>query len=277
MPLLTNDLTQARRAFELLEARAQSAEQRADTLQAKVAFQPPPSRDFSQLLRDRLLVLEAENAKLRSQVEQLSLLKADLPLQAFIAAIGMAAAIGEASMPDRAIPFISATVQSYLAPSEMGIGLRFRTPESVGLGTGLSTTSFEIVNVPSPPGVPSPRSLYAVLQEKQRVFSIPFVARFGPAAGIVTEIAKTLAATDSWNFTFLLQSAGTVSALETKLGSLLTGVVPPDTATAYSTAVQSLVALTTALGTKPNPVVGDLLALAVALDMTTNALKSFLP
>ena len=125
MPLLTDDPEQARKAFRLLEARAQSAEQRADVLQAALAFKPAATPGFSRLLSDRVLQLEAENASLRTQLDQLSKFTPDIALEKFVSALAMSVAIGEASMPDRAIPSISATVQSYIAPSTAGVGLRF--------------------------------------------------------------------------------------------------------------------------------------------------------
>src|SRR5438445_3457632 len=166
MPLLTDDLKSARQSYELLESRLQSAEQRAETLQAALRVQPPPLLDEIRLLRQRILALEAENNKLHSELDQLKQSRTDMPLQDFVAAIGLAAAIGEASMPDRAIPSVAVALQSYLTPGEKSVSLRFQPPELGALAAGLSTTSFEIAKVPSAPGVAAPPNLYSVLQEK---------------------------------------------------------------------------------------------------------------
>ena len=275
MPLLTDDPEQARKAFRLLEARAQSAEQRADVLQAALAFKPAATPGFSRLLSDRVLQLEAENATLRIQLDQLSKFTPDIALEKFVSALAMSVAIGEASMPDRAIPSISATVQSYLAPGAAGVGLRFQAPELAATDARLSTTSFEIAKVPVPPGTAAPRSFYAVLQEKQRVCTDPFLAKSLQASAIIVEVAKTLANTDSWSFNFLAQSVFTIAGLEKKLADSLKATGKD--ATAYGAAVDNLIALDNTLRAKTNPVVGDLLALVAALDAATSALKTLLP
>ena len=187
----------------------------------------------------------------------------------------MSVAIGEASMPDRAIPSISATVQSYLAPGAAGVGLRFQAPELAATDARLSTTSFEIAKVPVPPGTAAPRSFYAVLQEKQRVCTDPFLAKSSQASAIIVEVAKTLANTDSWSFNFLAQSVFTIAGLEKKLADSLKAAGKD--ATAYEAAVDNLIALDNTLRAKTNPVVGDLLALVAALDAATSALKTLLP
>jgi hypothetical protein len=276
MPLLTDDLKNARQSYELLESRLQSAEQRAETLQAALRVQPQSVLDEIPLLRQRILGLEAENNKLRSQVDQLKQDRTDVPLQDFVAAIGLAAAIGEASMPDRAIPSVGVAVQSYLAPSEKSVNLRFQPPELGALAAGLSTTSFEIAKVPSAPGVAAPPNLYSVLQEKQSVYTNPSIVQLEPVPLIIAEVAKTLANTGGWDFSFLLQSAANIAALEKRLVPLLVQVVPHETLATYAAAVDALVVLTTALGAKANPVVGDLLAVTSALAATTGALRTSL-
>ena len=276
MPLLTDDLKNARQSYEVLESRLKSAEQRAETLQAALRVQPQSVLDEIPLLRQRILGLEAENNKLRSQLDQLKQSRTDVPLQDFVAAIGLAAAIGEASMPDRAIPSVGVAIQSYLAPSENSVSLRFQPPELGAIAAGLSTTSFEIAKVPSAPGVAAPPNLYSVLQEKQSVYSNPLIIRFDPAPQIITEVAKTLANTGGWDFSFLLQSAANIATLEKRLAPLLVQLVTPETLSAYTAAVDALVVLTTALGAKANPVVGDLLAVTSALNATTGALRTSL-
>src|SRR5215813_10161108 len=138
MPLRTNDILQARAAYEALEARAQSAERRATQLQTLIAQLrklPPPEVDLLSLLRQRILDLETENIGLRNQLDQL----AQLNTQDFVVATDLGASIGKASMPDRSITSLEAN----LAPAE--------------------------------------RSLYAVLQDKQRLLAEPFLTALAPA------------------------------------------------------------------------------------------------
>lgn len=276
MPLLTENLKDARQSYELLESRLQSAEQRAEILQAALRVQPPLAVDETRLLRQRILRLEAENNQLRSQLEQLKRSRTEVPLQDFVAAIGLAAAIGEASMPDRAIPSVGVAVQSYLTPGEKSVSLRFQPPELGAFAAGLSTTSFEIAKVPSAPGVVAQPNFYSVLQEKQSVYTNPLFIRLEPAPQIITEVAKTIANTGGWNFSFLVQSAARIAALEKRVVPLLSPVVTREIQASFTAAVDELVVLTTALGSKANPVAGDLLAVASALDATTAVLRTSL-
>jgi len=280
MPLFTDDMGQAQVAYRALESRAVGAERHAQALQAVIADLRArlavPFDDVASL-RQRILDLEAENFKLRTQIDELARLKIDLPLQNFIASVGLAAAIGEASMPDRAITALAAKAQAYLAPSEGGVGLRFQQPELGALAVGLSATSFDLAKVPPPPGRPAPRNLYAVLQEKQRVFTNPFWSRFEPATRLVVEVAKILSDVGGWNFAYLAQSASALAALEKLLAPFVAEASPPETASAYTAAVDALSALADSLKAKANPVAGDLSALSAALDAVTNSIRTFLP
>jgi hypothetical protein len=275
MPLFTDNIDQARRAYNAVESRAQSAEQRAMLLEAIVAAlraQAPDTTDIA-LLRQRILDLEAENVQLRKQLEDLARVKADMSLQQFVESIGLAAAVGEASMPDRAIVAIAMTVQAYVSPSDSDVGIRFQQPELGALAVGLSSTSLEVAKIPPQAGVAAPRNLYAVMQEKQHVYSDPFWTRFEQAAQIVAEIAKVFANTGGWNASYLIQAAANIAAIEQDLVSAIAAAVPSETAAEYRAAVDALSALTSALSAKASPVAGDLFALSAALDTTTSAAR----
>jgi hypothetical protein len=280
MPLRTDDILQARSAYDALEARALSAERRAAQLQALIAQLrklPPPEVDVLALLRQRILDLEAENIGLRKQLDQLAQLKTDLMLQDFVAAMGLAAVIGEASMPDRSITSLAAKVQTYLAPADRGVGLRFQQPELGALAVGLSTTAFEVAKVPPAPGVPAPRSLYAVLQDKQHLLGEPFFSAFAPATQALVKIAEMFANTGAWRFEYLAQAAAGLAASERDLASLLAQKLGSDAVAANVSSVEALAALADSLTGKANPVAGDLLALGSALDLTTSSLRSLVP
>jgi len=277
MPLRTDDLRQARVAYRALEGRMQSAERRAEQLAARLSTIGPQlaASDETAPLRQRIVDLEAENFRLRTALDKLAQLKADLPLQTLVAGLGLAAAIGEASMPNRAVASIGATVQTYLLPGEEGLGLRFQQPELGAFAVGLSATAFELAKVPPAPGVPAPRSLYAVLQDKQRVLAEADIARLAPAAQLQAKIAELFANSGAWHFGYLVQAAADMATQERALAALIaqqaTGGVPG----AYRAAVEALAALTAALTGKANPVAGDLLALCSALDASTAALRAF--
>ena len=287
MPLVTDNIQEARTAYNVLEARAQAAEQLAQTLQSTLdaVRKPPPRLGEVSDIRQVLLNREAENTRLRTQLQQAIVTKSDLPLASFIAAIGLAAAIGEATMPDRTISSLAVTLQTHLSLADASVGLQFFQP---GVGTpsdSLSTTTFEVAKVPPQPGVPAPRNLYTVLQDKQAAYSDPVWAQFKtssqppsqPANDVVVAVAVVLNNTSAWNFPYLLQAATAIGNLEKTLAALVTAGRPSDAATAYATAVSSFLALTTALTGKSPAVAGDLLALTASADNVTRVARTLFP
>lgn len=279
MPLITNNIDEARLAYTALENRAVSAEQRADTLQTTVdrlTTAQPILAAVADRLSQRAVDQEAANAQLRAQ--QAGQVSPDTPLDRFIASFGLAAALGEATMADRAVTSIAATVQGFLVAPAGGAApaLRFYQPEFGAPGTA-GSASFEITKTPPAAGAAAPRTLYAVLRDKQAMFDDPFWARFvtaavppsQPARQIVVELAKVLAAAGSWDFAFLVREAATLAALESTLAGL---AAPSPRAASYAAAVTALSSLVAALAptVKAAPVAGDVYALASALDATTS-------
>ncbi len=288
MPLFTDDIEQARIAYGVLEGRARSAEQLVGTLQTALddlKAAQPLSFELAQAIRQRALDREAENVKLQTQVGQAVEVKADIPLQNFLASLGLAAALGESTMPDRTIPSISAILQTHITVAGAVVGLRFFQPGVGGDPASLTSTSFEIAKVPPQPGALARRNLYTVLQDKQSLYTNPFWNQFTattqppstPSADLVVTVATILANTGSWSFAFLLQSAVSIAGLEKNLSSLVAAALPGDSAVAFGAAADSALALTRALGNKNMPVAGDLFALTTSLDNTTNAARTLLP
>lgn len=292
MPLLTNDIFEARAAYSGLELRAQAAEQSAAVLQATVDHLSATQEALAQSVRLQFQY-SASQAQINGQLaaQQASQISPDVTLDDFIGSLGLAVALGEATMPDRAIGSVSVTVQSYLTfaagPDNVSrvAGLRLYQPE-LGTPAALATTSFELSKLAPQPGTPAPRSLYAVLQDKQAVFADAFWARFAtgtppasPAPQIVIEIAKVFANVGGWSFPFLIQEAATIAGLETTLSGLLGGSVAPEPLAAYSTVVGTLSSLTKALdpASRSNFVAGDLFALTAALDATTRTATTLHP
>jgi len=277
MPLLTNSIDQARTAYNVLEGRARSAEARAELLQAvlnKVAATPTEEQPAQ--LRQRILDLEAENLKLRRQLDDVAKLETDSSLADLVRSIGMAVAVGEATMPNRVISVVGASVQAYVLPTE-GVGLRFQQPELGALAAGLSTTRFELVQVPPASDAEAPRNLYAVLEDKQRVYTNPFWKSREPANRLVAEIAKVFGNLAGWSFPYLLQSAATLAGLEKELAQSLAHDIPAQLLQRYEEAIDSLQGQTSSLLSKPTHAAGDLAALTVALDATTRATAEFVP
>ncbi len=292
MPLVTDNILEARSAYNALELNTVSIQQRASTLQATVDNLSAKQHVLSQsagLLSQYAVSQVQANAQLTA--EQAGQVSPDVTLESFIASLGLAVALGEASMPGRTISSVTATVQSYLtfAPGPDGksqvTGLRFYQPE-LGTSSVLATTSFELTKVTAQPGAPAPRSLYAVLQDKQSLFADPFWTRFvtgnppaQPAAQIITEITKVFASIGAWSFPLIVQEAAAIAGFEITLSTLLAGAVPPERAAAYATVVAGLSNLAKALdpATRAGFVAGDLFALTAALDATTNIANTLRP
>src|SRR5262245_2277549 len=210
MPLPTDDILQARAAYEALEARAQSAERRAAQLQALIAQlrkMPPPEVDLLALLRQRILDLEAQNLGLRKQLDQLAQLKTDLLAQ-------------------------------NLAFAER----RVQQPELRALAEGPSNTAFEVAKVLAAPGVPASRGLYGVLQDKQQLLDEHLIKTFAPARQMLVKIAEIFVNAGVWGFEYLAAAAIGLAAAELDLARLLAQKLGPNAVAAYTSAVEALAA-----------------------------------
>jgi hypothetical protein len=280
VPLI--DIRSAATAYANLELLANAAQQNVVTLQASldaVSAQHQQLVDSVQQQSSLTTALIPANATLTAN--QATAVAPDLTLDNFIAALGLSIALAEATMPDRVINSVQASVQSYLTvtpgPNNTNVaGLRLYQPE-LGDPTALTTTSFELAKTTTP-DTPAPRSLYTVLQAKQAAFDNSFWTKFSsgtpaaqPAAEIVVEIAKVFAAIGGWSFPYLLGEATTIAGYETTLAGLLSGGTPADAVTAYAASVQALTTLTQSLAARSTYEAGDLFALTAALDATTTA------
>jgi hypothetical protein len=292
MALVTGNISQARAAYAAMEFRAQAAEHSVTALKASLDL-----LSASQAALTKSIGVQVQYTTNQAQIngqlaaQQASQISPDVSLDDFISALGLAVALGEATMPDRAISSVAVTVQSYLTVAvgpgntTRVTGFRLYQPE-LGAPSALATTSFELSKLAPQPGTPALRNMYSVLQDKQAVFADAFWTKFSggtppaePAQQLVIEITKVFANVGTWSFPFLLQEATTIAGLETTLIGLLGGSVPAPQLTAYTTVVAALSTLTTALNpaTRKNYVAGDLFALSAALDATTKVANMLLP
>ena len=289
MALLTDNIIEARAAYSNLELLADATQQRVVTLQATVDHLTSIHSELFETVRlqnDLTLSQISTNAQLTTQ--QVSTILPDVTLDNFIAALGLSIALAEATMPDRTIGPVSASVQSYLTlvPGPTGAfvpGLRLYQPE-LGQPSALANTTFDLQKLPVPAGTATPRSLYTVLQAMQAAFADSFWAKFSSgnppvqtASAIVAEVGKIFDAIGNWSFPYLLGEAGTLAGLETTLAGLIEGAVPADAVAAYTTSVQVLSNLLQALGARSMHVAGDLYALTAALDATTTLATALIP
>jgi hypothetical protein len=293
MPLITGNISEARAAYATLEFRAQAAEQSVTALKTSLDHLSATHQALTQSvgLQVQYTTSQAQiNGQLAAQ--QASQIMPDVSLADFIATLGLAVALGEATMPDRAISSVSVSVQSYLtvAPAGPGnvskvTGFRLYQPE-LGAPSALATTSFELTKLAPSPGTPALRSLYSVLQDKQAGFGNVFWSRFSsgtpavqPAQQIVIEISKIFASIGAWSFPYIIQEAATIAGLETTLAGLLGSSVPAQQAAAFTSVVGALASLTASLNpaNRSNFVAGDLFALTASLDATTKIANTLLP
>jgi hypothetical protein len=286
--LLTDNIEEARAAYSALEGRTLSAERLIATLQTAlsqaragepVSFQQ--TLDIQQTALDR----EADNVRLREQLQRAIVLKADLPLQEFIASIGLASALGEATMPDRTITSLAGTLQTHLVLAQSVVGLHFFQTGIDQEPASLSTTTFQLAKITPQPGAPVPRNLYSALQDKQSVYASGFWRKFTsatqppsqPAADIEAVTAMLLTNAATWNFPYLLQSTLQIGNLEKTLSGLVAAALPGNASTQFEEAVNSLLAVIGNMQGNTQPVAGDLFALTASLDAVTGAARGLLP
>jgi hypothetical protein len=279
MPLITGDIAQAREAYARLEGRLASAERRASTAEAALGDLLATHQrllDTTGVLQQRILDLEGINIELQRRLDQVTHFRADVGLVEFVTSVGLAVALGEASMPDRTVSGLSASIRTFLTPEGGVAGLRFPQPELGDLASGLTTTSFQLAKIPAPADVPAPRPLYTVVQDKQLIYSATRFAGMVAAGQLVTSASRLLADTGAWSFSFLVQQAGTIGSLEAMLADALPDR-PAGAREALAQAAVALSALTERLMALSRPSAGDLLALSTAMDTTSRAARAFLP
>jgi hypothetical protein len=216
------------------------------------------------LLRRRVVDLEAENIELREQLEQVGRSRAELPFAGLVDSVGLAVALGEATMPAHAISSVSMSAQAFLVPNGDGVGVRFQPPELADRAVGQSTATFELAKVPGEgPAIPS---LYAVLHEKRRLYSGAPFASGKDGKQLALELSRTLGAADSWTVEFLARQAEAIATLERRF----TGTARSGLAADARAAADEVLALADRLRRR-RPVAGDIYALAAALRASTSA------
>jgi hypothetical protein len=285
MPLITEDIFQARSLFNGVEVRAQNAEVASAILQSTVdRLTTVHASLVEHAVLQQSFVLGQIQVNAQQTAQQAAAVSPDLTLDNFIASLGLSIALAEATMPDRTISAASATVQSFLTfavgpdGKSSTVGLRLYQPE-LGAATALATTSFDLTKIPGGLTSPAQRSLYAVLQEKQALYSGSFWTALSsdsppaaPATQLVAEIVNVFAAIGNWSFPYLLQEAAAIAAFESSIAVAVAASPPPGTAPLvanYASSVANLSTLIAALNGRAMHVAGDLYALTSALDVTT--------
>jgi hypothetical protein len=279
MPLITDDIAQAREAYARLEGHLSSAERRASAATAALGDLLAAHQtvlDSIGVLQQRILDLERANIELQQQLDQVTRLRADVGLAGFVTSVGLAATLGEASMPDRAVSSLTASIRTFLTPDGGAVGLRFPQPEFGDIAAGLTTTSFQLTKMPALADTPAPRSLYTVLQDKQLIYSASRFEGISIAGQLVAAASRLLTDVGAWSFSFLVQEARTIGSLETRLADALPNQ-PGGARETLAQAAAALSALTDRLTNLSSPSAGDLLALSTAMDTTSRAARAFLP
>lgn len=217
------------------------------------------------LLQRRVAALETERIALEQRLDEVERSRSELPLANLVDSVGLAVALGEATMQQHAISSVSVSARIYIVPTVDGVGFRFQPPEQADHAVGLSTATFELAKVPGQgPAVPS---LYAVLDEKQRLYTTGPLASQKDARRLVAELHRTLAAADAWTIEFLVEQAEVIARLERRLAGAGTS------GEAAHAAADELSKLAERLEHR-RPVAGDVYALAAAFRATTAALAA---
>jgi hypothetical protein len=279
MPLDTDDIDEARVAYAALEARLAGLQQAAAAAQAGAAALLQANRgliDTIGPLRQRVLDLEGRNAELDAQVDAIAQLRADLTVADLVQSVGLALALGTATLADRTVPSATVNVQSYVAPAGGPVGLRLQQPELAGLPVGLSSTQFTLAQVPVGPQAPAPRPLFAVLLDKQRLYGGPPFEGVQAAAQLVAAAAQTLATAGSWTVPYLAGQASTIAGLEGQVAQALLAAGQAR-AGGLRDAARALGDAATAVATRARPVAADVWTLATLLDASTRAGQALAP
>ncbi len=114
MELVAENVDEARSAYASLAIRTQNAEATVAVLQATVAnlsSAVPIMAAQNALLSGYAIDQLQTNAQLAAQ--QAGEVSPDVTLDGFVRSLGLAAALSEATMPDRAISTLTATLQTY--------------------------------------------------------------------------------------------------------------------------------------------------------------------
>jgi hypothetical protein len=270
MPLVTTDLDQARLAYSALEMRAAAADQRISVLERAVAGArdgAPPSAPTGGVgvLLQRIADLEGQNQTLLARLDDATKAVAEIPIQRVVDSIGLAAAIAEASMPDRVIGALAASVTSHLRSNAGQLAARLPLPQLDGPSNSLSTVSFEVSRVPPTGEAAMPRSIFITLEEKQAIYGDARWAGIRQTAGVVLQVSIAMGSIGSWTWDSLLADVQRVAAAERALAAQLAGPLTAE----YLAAADRAMSLIQALTGKPNPVAGDVWSISAALEETT--------
>ena len=190
---------------------------------------------------------------------------AEIPIQRVVDSIGLAAAIAEASMPDRVIGTLAASVTSHLRTSAGQLAARLPVPQLDGPTNSLSTVNFEVSRVPPAGDAAMPRSIFIILEEKQAIYGDPRWAGLAQASEVVLRVSIAMGNTGSWTWDSLLADVRGIAEAERALAAQLAGPLGPE----YIAAADRAVSLVQALAGKPNPVAGDVWSISAALEGTT--------
>jgi IPT/TIG domain len=276
MPLPTDDINEARAAYEALEARNEDLRRTTQAAQASAATLLQANRgliDTVDAMRQRILDLEARKAELDNQVNAIAQIRADLTVAELAQAVGLAIALGTATMADRTVASVDMNVQSYLTRSDGPLGLRLQQPELAGFPIGLSSTRFTIAQVPVGPQAPAPRPLYTVLADKQRLYGEPWLGDLPSATRLIAVTGQTLAYSGSWTVPYLAAQASEVATLEADVADAL-AAAGQERASGLGNAALALAEGAAAVAGRSRPVAGDVWMLAQLLDASTRTAQA---
>jgi hypothetical protein len=231
---------------------------------------PPDVNQLRQLIRE----LEMENAALRSEPAA-SGPAGSMRLHDFVDAFGLAAALGDASMPDRALAFIKVSTLAAISVQDSEVWLTFPRL-TASISAALPTVSFDLVKTPLSHGVPANQSMYSVLLDMQALYSSAFWTDQPSAHQLVIETTRVMGDSAGWTMPYLLDAAETLARAEEELARLTMDASDSQSSLPLSAAAGAVTDLCHALRAKPTLVAGDLEALTTALAGSAAAARGML-
>jgi hypothetical protein len=228
----------------------------------------------------RLNDAEIENAALRLRFLGPPPPPAGISVQNLVGSIGLSAALGEATLADRALGTLSVSAQMMVVAVEQNsVSVQFPSPATPLPSDNLSTVTVVLDRMPAAAGHSDPPTLYHVLAAKQALYGGADWFASDQAKAIVAACTAALAQAAGWTFASVLSTADTVTTSEQSLAAALSARQPVPAGTpAYASAADASRHVIDGLKSASSPpVAADLAALCSALHNVTVAAAGVVP
>lgn len=275
----------------VLRLRAAMAEQQLARLRAAApqggepagaarAISPQVRPVADPVVAQRLTNLEVENAALRLRLVGPPPPPAGVSVQMLVESLALSAALGEATLADRAIGSMTMSTQLQLVDvGQESVSVQFPSPSTPLPSGTLTTLTVALDRTPPGPGEHDPPPLYRILADKQALYAGAGWWATDQGKAIVAACTAALAESSGWTFASVLSTADAITTSEQELATALSARQPPPVGTvAYTAAAASSRQVIDALKSKTTPpVAGDLVALSAALYAVSVSASGVMP